>query len=392
MRQGKITHTQLTALIWAGVLAPAAERLPVLTVERAGRGAWLAVVCAIPLVLAGGWLLSGLSREGGAARTLRRCLGPWAGRGVLLIYLCWFELLLALRLRLCAQRLLSTGRRDGSLWFFLVVTAGLALWMGMGKLSAFARTGQVLLAVLLATGGIVLLLSAGQVRPERLLPLSWEEGTAAVWGALPAAGVLGWGVCGAFLAGQVARSEDRGRWHWIFWGAGGCGLLALAQGIIIGNLGAELAGELESPFFALAKSVGVEGAFQRVESVVAALWTFSDLAMAGLLLFGIRALWKETGPPETERKSAAVFLLLAMLLALSLFSGGAETALWSRYVIPPGNLMLGLAVPALLRLLLLIYEKKQKGGISCGKNQGKGVRYCCSKRNEKKSEKNEKKC
>ena len=391
MRRDEITHTQLTALIWAGVLAPAAELLPTLTIQQAGRGSWLAILCAIPLVLLGGWLLSGLSRQEGAARILRRCLGPWVGRGILLLYLIWCELLLALRLRLCAQRLLSAGYRDGSLWFFLAVTAGLTLWMGLGKLAAFARAGQVFLAVLLVTGGAVLLLSAGQVRLERLLPLSWEEGVATLWGSPPAAGLLSWGLCGAFLTGQVARSEDKGRWHWIFWGVGGCILLALAQGIIVGNLGTQLAGQLEAPFFALAKSIGVEGAFQRVESVVSALWTLSDLAMAGLLLFALRIQWKEIAA-GTERKGAAVLLLLAVLLSAGLFPGGGETALWSRYIVPMGNLVLTLGAPALLQLLLLVCGKKQRGGISCGKERKKGGRYSCPKENEKKSGKSEKKC
>ena len=33
MRRDEITHTQLTALLWAGVLAPAAELLPTLTIQ-----------------------------------------------------------------------------------------------------------------------------------------------------------------------------------------------------------------------------------------------------------------------------------------------------------------------------------------------------------------------
>ena len=392
MRGDKITHTQLTALLWAGVLAPAAELLPALTIQAAGRGGWLAPLWAAPLVLLGGWLLAALNGEEGPARRLRRTLGPWAGRAVLLVYLVWLDLLLALRLRLCAQRLLAAGDRDGSLWFFAAVTAGLALWMGLGRLAAFARAGQLFLAVLLAVGGAVLLLSAGQVRPERFLPLSWEEQGAAVRAALPAAGVLGWGLCGGFLTGQVARREDRGRWHGLFWGVGGCVLLAAAVGVILGNLGAGLAGRLDSPFFALAKSVGVQGAFQRVESVVSALWTFSDLSMAGMLLFALRCLWEEIGPAGKGRAGAAVLLALALFLALAAFSGDGTAAIWSWNIVPVGNLLLGLPVPALLNGLCLLCEKRRDGGISCGKKRGGGGRYSCPKEGRKKSEKNEKKC
>ena len=56
MKDDKISRTQLMALLWAGVMAPAAELLPALLLPGAGRGAWLAVVLSAPLVLAAGWL------------------------------------------------------------------------------------------------------------------------------------------------------------------------------------------------------------------------------------------------------------------------------------------------------------------------------------------------
>ena len=57
MKQDKISRTQLMALLWAGVLAPAAEQLPALLLPSAGKGAWLSVLAAAPLVLAAGWVL-----------------------------------------------------------------------------------------------------------------------------------------------------------------------------------------------------------------------------------------------------------------------------------------------------------------------------------------------
>src|SRR5699024_8850942 len=105
---------------------------------------------------------------------------------------------------------------------------------------------------------------------------------------VPLLGVLGYGVFAAFLLGDTEPSPRRGR-DWTLWAGGGCLLLGAEQAVVIGNLGPQLAQRLDSPFFALAKSVGVEGAFQRVESIIAALWTFADLALLGVLAF---ALWK----------------------------------------------------------------------------------------------------
>lgn len=367
MKQDRISHTQLTALIWAGVLAPAAELLPALILPAAGKGSWLAPAAAIPLVLLSGWLLGHLSGEQGLADSVRSWLGSVLGNFFLFIYMVWGEVLLSLRLRLCAQRLLTSGYRHGTLWFFLLAVAALVLWVGIGKLSAFARAGQIFLAVLLTTAGVVLLLSLFQVRAERVLPLWKEDVMPVLRSAFPAAGVLGWGMYGAFLTGQVKPAENKGRWYWLFWGAGGCLLLTLSQWIVLGNLGPALAKRLENPFFALAKSVGIKGAFQRVEAVVTALWTLSDLAMAVLLLFALRTLTATIAPKIAVQRAAATHLVVATVLALVLFPGQKATD-WSGTAVPWGNLLLGLVLPGLLAALHPVCKKRQKGSISCGEN------------------------
>ena len=165
----KISRTQLMALVWAGVMAPAAESLPALLLPDAGKSAWLSVLLAAPLVLASGWLMGSLAGREGLARRLVGLLGKWAGGGVLILYIVWGLFLLSLRLRLCAQRLLASGERDGALWFFLFAFAGVLVWMGRKPLAAFARTGQIFLAVLLVVGGTYLLFIAGSVALCRLL-------------------------------------------------------------------------------------------------------------------------------------------------------------------------------------------------------------------------------
>ena len=177
---------------------------------------------------------------------------------MLLLYIVWGLFLLSLRLRLCAQRLLASGERDGALWFFLLSAAAVLLWMGRGKLAAFARAGQLFLTALLLTAGVVLGLSLFQARPERLLPLWWSEAGPVLQAALSAAGVMGWGLFLPFLMGDVQDQGENKNWHWLFWGLGGALLLAAAQAVILGSLGPALAARLDNPFFALAKSVGVE--------------------------------------------------------------------------------------------------------------------------------------
>ena len=365
MGDDKISRTQLMALLWAGVMAPAAELLPGLLLPGSGRGAWLAVLLAAPLVLAAGWVLGSLAGREGLAENITGLLGRWLGGGVLLLYIVWGLLLLSLRLRLCAQRLLASGERDGALWFFLLAAAAMLLWMGRGKLAAFARAGQLFLTALLITAGAVLGLSLFRARPERLLPLWWSEAGPALRAALSAAGVMGWGLFLPFLMGDVRDQGENKNWHWLFWGLGGALLLAAAQGIIVGNLGTELAARLDNPFFALAKNVGVEGAFQRVEGVVAALWTFADLSMGGVLVFALRAMAARLLPERALPWVPWGAVLLGTAGALALFPALGTAELWNRRLVPAGNLILGLLLPALLWAGKTLLTGRKRNGISC---------------------------
>lgn len=347
MQTDKISHTQLVTLTWAGVLAPAAELLPVIALPAAGKGAWLAPLLAAPIILLAGWMLGRGVGERGIAGTVRARFGPVVGSALLIIYMVWAQGLLALRLRLCARRLLASGYRDGAMWFFLLAAAALILWMGLGTLPAAARAGQIILAVLGLTGAVVLLLAAPKMRLERVLPLWGNDVVPVLRSALPATGVLGWGLAAVFLAGEVRPRDNRKSWYGLFWGVGGCVVLALGQLVILGNLGPTLAARLEDPFFTLAKSVGVEGAFQRVESVVAALWTLADLAMGVVLLFALQTMAKELNGKLKIKRWTAAAVALAVGLALTFFANGRAER-WNRTVVPWVNLILAFSLAVLL--------------------------------------------
>ena len=325
----------------------------------------MAVLLAAPAALAAGWRRGRMSGRAGLAAAFAGLLGGAAGRCVTILYMVWGELLLALRLRMCAQRLLSSGDRDGTLWFFLLAVAGAFLWMGRGTLPAFARAAQWFLVALLLTAGVVLVLSLPQAKMERLLPLWWTDGGAVLRAALSAAGVLGWGLFVAFLIPHTPEEGQKGSWYWPAWCIGGGLLLALTQAVILGNLGSGVAGTLDNPFFALAKSVGVEGAFQRVESVITAVWTLADLTMGGVLLFAVRTMAEEAAPKKILRWVPWLAVAAGVGLAWALFSSVGTAERWSREVVPAGNLLLGLGVPAILLAWKIVRGRDRERGTSC---------------------------
>ena len=327
MKRECLSVGQWGALLWVAALAPAAELLPGTALDLAGRGGWLspaaALIFLLPVLLLG---------RRGDVTTLR---ASFSGRILLTLCCLWMELLVILRLGLCARRMDWAGERDGAVWYFLLTLAALVLWMGEGKLSAFGRAGQIFLVLLLGAAALVLGLSLPRVRVDRILPLWTGDIIPVLRTGLPAAGSLGWAVLPMlFLPTQHRRGRSI-----LLWGAGGCVLLTLAQTIIIGNLGVGLSGRSVSAFFDLTKSVGVEGAFQRVESVVSALWMLSDLTACVALTHAI-GLAGEGAMFHVKRETVSSFALLtAAGTGLWLLRRGFPLEEWNRDWVWLGNLL-----------------------------------------------------
>ena len=327
MREDILSRGQWGALLWAAALAPAVELLPGTAVKLAGRGAWLSPVSAALILLPLLWL----GRRGDG----RRLRADFSGKIILGVLALWMELLVVLRLALCARRMLWAGERDGAVWYFLLTLAALALWMGQGRLAAFGRTGQLFLVLLLVAAVLVLGLSVPLVRADRVLPVWTGDVPGILRAGVTTAGTLCWAVLPMLL---LPAQERRGK-NILLWGAGGCVVLTLAQFILLGNLGPGLSARSESAFFALTKSVGIEGAFQRVEGVVSAVWMLSDLT-ACVALTHVIGLAGEGVVFHVKRETvSSLALLTGTAGGLWLVRRGLPVESWNRDWVWLGNLL-----------------------------------------------------
>lgn len=345
MENGRITAGQLTAAAWAAVLAPTVAVLPGLTARLAGSAGWLAPLVALPAALGLIRLLGYLTAGRGFARAIADVLGRPVGSVLTFIYIMWALILAAARLRLSGNRLLFTAQREGGLWLFLVVLAAMAAWLALGKASAFVRSAIVFGRVLALALAVILSLTLLQMRPENLFPVWTQDILPVLKAAVPTLGILCYGVYGAFLwdGQQIVGAEWRA--------AGGCVVLSLLPLAVLGNLGAALTAALEDPFLTLSRQVGVQGAFQRVESLVSALWLLGDLALVGLLLWACRRMAEVVLPRCRGTWVTLAGAGIVLLTAGVLFRDALPAQRFEYILAPVGNLVLGAVAPAALCLL-----------------------------------------
>ena len=117
---------------------------------------------------------------------------------------------------------------------------------------------------------------------------------------------------------------------------------------------------------------GVEGAFQRVESIVSALWIFGDLALLGVILFALwemaRTVWK-----KAEQKTVVTAAVLpAVIISMAAFPDGVGAEAAGRGIVLVGNLILGISLPVLGIGAAGLAKRRGHKGISCGEKKEKG--------------------
>ena len=354
MPNQNITMRQLMALLFTGLLSPAVRVLPGATAALGGRAGWLSTLLALPLALGLCWVLSALFRRlppgTGLGEACLLVLGKWPGRILLTIYLLWGLFLLAANTRLCGLRFLSTGYRNGPGGLFLAVLLGLTLWLALRPVRVLARAGEVFrLAVGLGLA-FSLVLGAFQVEARHVLPVWTGDLPGLFSAAVPVLGLLGCGVYAAFLGGNVTRAAgDRRRL--LRWGVMFCLVLTALQLVCQGSFGPGLTARADTPFFLMVKGIGIEGTFQRVESVIIALWVFSDLALLSLLAASCCALAQAVFRLRERRHAAVPVVLAALAAAWGLFPDAFTLARWMDRAVWPGSLLLGFGLPALLLLV-----------------------------------------
>lgn len=361
MPKDKISMRQMLTLLFAALLSPAVRVLPVRAAEMAGRGGWFSALAALPVLLALCGALFSLFRnaeEGdGLTQIFEKTLGRWLGRLVTLLYLLWGLGLLCANARLFGLRFLSTSYRNAPLPLFIFVLLALALWLAGKKLPVLARAGQIFYLALAVSFGFVLILGAFRVEPKNVLPVWGEDIPGILQSALPALAVLGYVIYGGFLGGSVARGEKNCR-KTLKWAAVFCLVLTAMQWVCLGSFGPGLTVRMDSPFFMMVKGVGVEGAFERVESVLIALWVLSDLALLALLLLSCSTMARDIFPIKEPRSAALPLAALALIGALFLFPDAFALYDWMDKVVLPGNLIFGFAVPAIVFVVSKLRKEK----------------------------------
>ena len=195
------------------------------------------------------------------------------------------------------------------------------------------------------------------MEPKHRLPIWIEDLPAAGAAVVPVLSLLGYAVPGAFLAGRLKRQDkDRSRaFRWTVWL---CLLLSVLLLVALGCLGPDLISRVEQPFFVMVKGIGVQGAFQRVESVVMALWVLSDLMLIGMLVLSACAVSKVLFGLKRAQSAAVPVAAVTLAGSIFLFQDAFAVERFADGILTAGNLAFGFGFPLVLLVVGKIRGKR----------------------------------
>ena len=350
---------QTGAWTWGGVLALSVAVLPGVVAQADG-GGWIAPVLVLPGLLLVERLLKPVGTDG-LACGLCRLLGVGLGRALTIIYIMWATILGGTQLWGSVRRAQHVAVPAYAAWVWAAGMVLLALWLVRGKAAACPQWAGLMLNGLLAILGGITLLALVQVRSENLLPL-WMGGKKLAGAASVTFGLLCVRIYGAFVPGGAGR---RG----VGYPALVCALLGGLLLAVQGNLGTALAARLEDPALTLSRNVGIEGAFQRAESLLTAALLVADLVLVTLLLrasvLAAQQAWQTYHSGWILPTMGAIMFVIA---ALPIEKPYVQQ--FRQQIVPGVNFVLGLIVPLLAAAVgwargktraYLVPESEEKG-------------------------------
>ncbi len=357
----KLSLSQFMLLFWGSLLSPLAESL----LPLSGKTAFLAPLLFLPFLLLWGTLMGdflqdtqgkplGFGEKIASFSTKQGELSLWS-KAILLLYLFWGIVLLAYQLRLCATSFLSVGYQEGSLYFILPALAVFVLWLSSGTLGGFARASTFYFAILLLVLVTVLGFSLPMAQWQRVYPFTVTDLSSLKDCFFPLFSLFAYGMYGTFLWGEVVKPPSKEKSQqgklsplgktWCIWTVLGCIFCSIFVLVPTAVFGTAVMEKLDKPFFVLAKSISLEGGFQRVESVVLSLWTLGDFILLGLLLRGTTQCGKKLAKWQHSPLIMTAIVTTALIFALCV------PELRNPWLIHWGNFLLAWGFPCVLFLL-----------------------------------------
>lgn len=355
----KISIRQAVFLFLTAISSPAIRIIPVYAAQTAKEAAWLTpiVSAAIMSVLVIVWnSIYKKYKSHSMMEIYSDIAGGFIGKLLSIIYLLWITLLIAMYVRYFAVRLVGSVYPDTNQSIFIVSIMILVVYVLRYGLVTLARLNEIVLPIFVVTFLIIFILLTPYLQGTFLVPITYRSILPVMNAGVGIAGILSY-FSFVFIMGDSINNKESikkiGLQSSLF--------IIINQILLIvvtvGSFGYSVIIRSQSPLLIAVKQISLFNTLEKIESIVVAIWVFSDFVLLSFFVLLVLKLMKSLFGLSDEKPLINIYMVIIYFLSLYLANTVFELERLSSFIVIPGNLILGFAVPVIMLAVGKIRKK-----------------------------------
>lgn len=273
--------------------------------------------------------------------------GKYLGSAILLAYLAWLVILLALYTRYYAIRINTVIAPVSDISFFIIAMLVLTAVVLRYGLVVFARMGEIIILILLIGLILLFVFSAKNISIDNLTPISRLDILPVIKGSYYLAGLWAYFVVIFFFSDKINDKEAIKNV-----GIKGAVFLAVMHILIavmtIGSLGYSVTARSSLPFYITVKNITALRALGRIEALPVTQWIIADFILIIVFFYSILSIVKYLFKLSDTKSLIGILTILMYILSLYIAKSQFELQEFSVMVAIHLNILFGFIIPVLL--------------------------------------------
>lgn len=348
--KGKITMMQAVVLFLVMTYSGTIRAVARYTNEQAEQAAWLTPVVGllflIILILIVKRFITKYPNKS-FADIMCDIMGKPLGKIIIVVYILWCIILLALYVRYFDERLLSTTYKVADIKLFpiiLLVLVGVILRSGF---VVIARMNKIIFPLLAIQFFLIIILMIPNIDINYITPISYLDIVPVFKGSLGVIGIWIYFFFLFMLSDKIITNKNFRKsvlFSTIFIFIATASLLIMLLGIF----GSETLKQIPIPFLIATKNISKGGGFSGLESLFLSVWILADFISVTLFAYIIIRLLKSLFGLQNAMPLLSILLIFIFFLSLFITNEVFELHAFSEKLGLPMNAIMGFGVPVIV--------------------------------------------
>lgn len=356
--KGKITMLQAVLLFLIMIYSGTMRAIPQYANRQAGQAAWLTPVVGLlfltMLILMIKNFVTKYPKKS-LADIICDIMGKPLGKTIIIVYILWFLILLALYVRYFDERLLVTNFKVEDIGIFPIVLLFLVGIMLRSGIVIIARMNKIIFPLVAIQFFLIIILMINRIKIEHITPISQLDIVPVFKGSVVVIGLWVYFFFFFMINDKIITNTDFRKnvlFSTIFVFIATTLLLITTLGIF----GKDTLLQIPLPLLMTVKSISKGGEFSGLESLFLSFWILADFITVTLFAYIIIRLLKSLFGLNNPMPLLSILLIFTYFLSLFITNEVFELHAFSHKLGFPMNIIMGFGVP----LIVFITGKARK--------------------------------